>query len=154
MKIDYSEKEDIFYSDLKLNSLESFEKIRERKGLIRIDFHTLFEKPTIEQKNAFKYLIENEKDVFDKMVLGIIDSYNKEILSKFKGYVEFLPVIKEPLDLKKEVSIDNIIVSNKHINGTSYIMYKGDCSWDDEHGFCAVMNKNQFIEFGSWDLHY
>jgi hypothetical protein len=154
MKIDYSEKEDIYYSDLKLNSLESFGKIREPKALIRIDFHTLFEKPTIEQKNAFNYLIENEKDVFDKMILGIIDSYNKEILSKFKDYAEFLPVIKTPMDLKREISIDDIIVSNKYINGTSYVMYKGDCSWDDEHGFCVVMNKNQFIEFGSWDLHY
>ncbi|MEO1032725.1 MAG: hypothetical protein AAFX55_15035 [Bacteroidota bacterium] len=154
MKIDYSEKEDIYYCDLKLKSLEHYGKTNKSNTLIRIDFHTLFNKPSVEQENALNYLIENEEDIFKIMNLEIITTYNNEILKKFEKFKKFLPIIKTESDLYNEIYITDILVSDNSKLDFAFVLFKGECSWDIEHGFCVVMHKNEFIELDSWDYYY
>tara|TARA_B100000378_G_C17843310_1_gene342387 strand:+ start:90 stop:554 length:465 start_codon:yes stop_codon:yes gene_type:complete len=154
MKIGYSEDEDIYYCDLKLKSLKNYGKPKQSNTLIRIDFHTLFDKPTFEQENALNYLIENEEDIFKIMNREIVKTYNNEILKKFEKFKEFLPVIKTESDLHNEISITDVLVSGNSETDFAFVLFKGECSWDIEHGFCAVMHKKKFIELGPWDYYY
>tara|TARA_Y100000815_G_C13035237_1_gene384653 strand:+ start:53 stop:517 length:465 start_codon:yes stop_codon:yes gene_type:complete len=154
MKIDYSENEDIYYCDLKLKSLKNYGKTKQSNTLIRIDFHTLFDKPTFEQENALNYLIENEEDIFKIMNREIVKTYNNKILKKFEKFKEFLPVIKTESDLHNEISITDILVSGNSETDFAFVLFKGECSWDIEHGFCVAMHKKKFIELGSWDYYY
>ncbi|CAM1369709.1 DUF6985 domain-containing protein [Tenacibaculum xiamenense] len=155
MEIEYSEEEDQYYSLITLKSLNQFKKgNRPLNDFICIDFFGFGDEPSKEQLNAYKFLLENEEKIFNSLIIGAVNSYNSIYLKRFEKHIEFLPKITDTCDLKKAISIENIIISDNHKNDSSFIMFKGECNWDEEHGVCLVMLKDEFITMQSWDYHH
>lgn len=154
MKIEYSEEEDEYYSLVTLKSLNQFEKKHQPKDSISIDFFGFGEKPSKEQLIAYEFLLKNEERIINSLIKGAVNSYNSIYLKRFEKFIEFLPKIKDTSDFKKAISIENIIISDNHENGSSFVMYKGECNWDEEHGVCIVMLKDKFITMESWDYYH
>ena len=154
MEIEYLEEEDQYYSLVTLKSLNQFEKIDDPKDSISVDFYDIGEQPNEEQITAFQFLLNNEEKVFSSLIKGAVTSYNSVYLERFKDLIEFLPKIENEDDFKKAVTIENIIISDNHEDDASFVMFKGECNWDEEHGFCIVMLKDKFITMKSWHYYH
>lgn len=115
------------------------------------------ENPTESQLNAFNYLLENQKSIFENM-LTYMDKDKEVWIDVFYlhngEYESGFPNCKNPRDLHKYFSFDKIRIDKEGEDNLSYIALMGGCEWDMEHGFGAVLHKEKVKEIGSWDTGY
>jgi hypothetical protein len=121
--------------------------------------------PSPAQENAFRFLVENENDVCQAVMIEVLKAYpvichgpldwlvtwlRKYRESRVWGWLarSLRPECKTPEDLKQALRCSGVEFSVLHLNSFAYVAFSFDTIWyeTDEEGFAVVFHP----KLGTW----
>jgi hypothetical protein len=105
-------------------------------------------KPSEPQAAAIDYLAAHELELYEKILKAIAD-YAQEFRSDWEENspelaAKVLP--GKPEDVADRISFAHVSISPRTKDGIAYIEIAGNCTWDAEHGFCAVLHRDRIVD--------
>lgn len=103
---------------------------------------------------AYQFILDNQKDILIAIFEELLKVYPK--WQDDYGYdeddkAEFMPYINTIEDLYRLIKPIGIHIICQSKESISYVGYEFDCTWDDEHGFGAMLHKDRIVEIGQAD---
>ncbi len=112
---------------------------------------------TQEQIAAYNYVIENQNNIRDSIITGLMKAY-PEMQSEYDfdedEAEELMPDIRDREDFKKLIGLYRVHILNVFKNGIAYTGYEFDCSWEEEHGLGVMMYQDKIVEIGGVDASF
>jgi hypothetical protein len=118
--------------------------------------------PSEAQAKAIDYLAAHEAELYEK-VLKAIAVYAQEFRPDWEKNspelaAKVLPREDKPEDVVDRIAFAHICLSPKSKDGLAYVELWGDCTWDADHGFCVVLNRDRIVDlsqqgYGWTDKH-
>lgn len=126
----------------------SFTEDQRNQGNVEVCFYNISGRttePTIEQKNALRYVIEHQKQLIEAFF-----KYTKDFLYPIHiGYIGYdevsFPEIANSEELRKAMGLVSINIWSEHKEDCSYISFRFDFSGDYEHGTYLVCHKSKVL---------
>jgi len=108
-----------------------------------------------EQREAFRYFVENRELIATRMAEALFGYYT-DIGSDLRAQLgpevsKAAPEIANPADLNQLVEITTLVFPLVLEEGECRIGFMGSCTWDPEHGIGVVFSDGE-IEVGCQDL--
>jgi len=108
--------------------------------------------PIDEQFNAINLFLSKEEQIYEKVFDELtkqyvimkprhIDDYGEEFID------ELFPNLNSVDDLDKVILLNNISLTLLSKDNFAFITLHFNCTWDDEHGFCIVIHKDNVVQF-------
>ena len=102
------------------------------------------------QLKAIRYLVENDQQVRDTLLLGLLN----ELPELQDIYEDLMPEIDAIEDFRNYIGLANLHVMASDKDGFAYIGFELGCEWDDEHGVGVMMHKDRVLEIGQADTAF
>jgi hypothetical protein len=101
------------------------------------------------QANAINYLLAHEATLYSKL-LGALASYAGKFRADWENLDPQLAdrIVPDKMTTKqvaRRIEFRTIYFGRRWRNGIAYIEFYGECTWDREHGFRAVMHRNRVV---------
>lgn len=102
-------------------------------------------KPSAVQTNAYKFLKENEAQITQAILAGLLIDY-PQIREVYGGIEdEYLPNIETAEDFRRVIRPIRIHINEEEENESAYIGFEFDCLWDVEHGLGVMTRRLEYI---------
>jgi hypothetical protein len=104
--------------------------------------------PQPRQEAAFRHLRDHEADVFRVVLESLFQSYQACTSSPLGGFWDWVggllgvKPIKSPDDLAEQAHFNGVELTQESKNGSAYVLFDADCSWEPEHGMLIVYHKD------------
>ncbi len=103
------------------------------------------------QEAAYRFLRDNEADVFRAVLEALFESYKAYTdapsplspLWNWLGGLLGVKPIESPEGLNTEAGFTDVEVAREHINGLAYLLFDVTCAWEPEHGMIVVYHKDR-----------
>lgn len=114
--------------------------------------------PTKEQENAYQHLMKSTPDVVVALTTRLA-KYYKRMRPRYLDYLgskgsRLMPEIKEALDLLQLIDLIHIYIHAESKDGSAYVGFHFDCTWEKEHGLGFIMHRNKVLEVDSADISF
>ena len=106
---------------------------------------------------GYRYLIANQESILDAVLSELMKVYPQMQLEYGYESVEkanYMPDVLHKDDLKTIIKPQKVYILDIVKNGTPYIGFQFFCTWDDEHGFGAMMHECSIIKTGGADSSF
>jgi hypothetical protein len=130
---------------------------RDRVGQFELTVDTQGERrPSPEQAAAVEYLLANEAHVRG-VLLAAAAKYAGEVRAAYadgltgeqsREFEEALPENPTPADMDGRIDFSSLNVTENAQEGTAYVEYALNCTWDDEHGVMVVLHRDRVVYVG------
>lgn len=133
-------------------------------------FNDSKERPSAEQEQVFRFLIENETRVGNAVVEGVIEAYPafcevcREVEEQY--YKKGSPIAPiEDLDeivprkitrkkLQDLIQLVTVYIHRSHLQEFARVGFSFHCTWDEEHGLGVLTQKDNVVEVGQMDIAF
>lgn len=115
------------------------------------------ESPKEYHKKAFEYLIENQEQIKDSILISLMNEYpniQDEYDYEPEDKRELMPEIINPNDFKKRIGLSQLHFVNVTKDTIGYIGFEFGCEWDDDHGLGIMTHKDRVIKIGHADTSF
>ncbi|MCI0742624.1 MAG: hypothetical protein L0Y72_26625 [Gemmataceae bacterium] len=127
------------------------ERKRRDEGILPIAIWASGSGPTVPQEAAYRFLRDNEADVFRAVLEALFESYKAYTdapsplspLWNWLGGLLGVKPIESPEGLNTEAGFTDVEVAREHINGLAYLLFDVTCAWEPEHGMIVVYHKDR-----------
>lgn len=127
------------------------ERQRRGEGILPLTIWAGESGPTAWQEAAFRFLRDNEAEVFRAVLRALFESYKGYTdspsplspLWNWLGGVLGVKPIESPEGLNTEAGFTGVEVTRERINGLAYILFDVSCAWESEHGMMIVYHKER-----------
>lgn len=114
--------------------------------------------PTKEQETAYQHLMESTLDVLAALVARLAKCY-KQMRPRYLDFLgskaaRLMPEIKEPGELLRLIDLVHIYIHAESKDGSAYVGFHFDCTWEKEHGLGFIMHRNKVLEVDSADISF
>ncbi|WP_196894002.1 DUF6985 domain-containing protein [Aureivirga marina] len=103
---------------------------------------------------TLQYILENTDQIIENICKKICK--NQELIDIYDANSpEFsygIPTYENHKLATRHFMITSLHISEKEKDGLKYFSFKGECSWDYEHGIGCVLHKDEVLKLGSWDV--
>jgi hypothetical protein len=105
---------------------------------------------TPEQEKAIDYFIEHEAKLYP-VLLRALAKYAEDFRVDWVANDQELadkvvPSGMKPEQVAERISFSTVYVSRRSLEGMAYVEVSGECTWDLDHGFCAVLHKDRLVD--------
>lgn len=112
------------------------------------------ETPEEHHRRAYDYVIENQRAILDAMLADLLAAY--AVWKDDWGYADddmdgLMPAVSAPADFAALLRPISIVVHDARKDGLPYIGYEFAATWDEEHGFGAVLHGTRIVDLGGGD---
>jgi hypothetical protein len=112
--------------------------------------------PTKEQSAAYKYLVDHQEAIRDKILSGVFKKYPEYRAAYIEDYDldesdQTLPSLQRPDQLRNIMGLANVLIHRVVRNGVSYVGYEFGCAWETEHGLGVMTHRARVVELGGAD---
>ncbi|MFI1742866.1 DUF6985 domain-containing protein [Thalassobellus sediminis] len=121
------------------------------------DSTLILDKPKDYQYSAYKYVIENQEIIKEKILSALLKEYPE--IQNIYDYEsdekqEIMPDITTNNEFKKLIGLSRLHFVNVHKNNIGYVGFEFGCEWDDEHGLGVMTYMNRVIKIGGADSSF
>jgi hypothetical protein len=95
------------------------------------------------QREAIEYLERHEAKLYQQLVRAIATYANELRRNWSTGRKR--PRRLGTNEITEHITFKSIALSNRSREGTAYLEVSGECSWDREHGFKAVVHRDRVV---------
>jgi hypothetical protein len=105
--------------------------------------------PNPPQASAFRWLRDQEADVFRAVLGALFESYRTYTASPLSGFWKWLgrclgvKPIESPEGLDAAAYFLELQVAREYKGDAAYLLFSVNCSWEPEHGMLVVYHKDR-----------
>jgi hypothetical protein len=129
---------------------------RAAQGILPVSVETLGRsEPSDAQREAYKYIEQNEQAVSQAVTAGILEYYQfirKEDPNWFDDWD--CPEIDSVSDLAALIEFAGLVVTPFEINGDALVGFQFHCDWDLEQGLGVLIHNDRVIEIGDGETSF
>jgi Domain of unknown function (DUF6985) len=134
------------------------EERRRREGILPLSIRDpAAAGPTSQQQTAFRFLRDNEADVFRAALGALFQSYQEYTASPISGFWEWVgglfgvKPIESPDALAAQANFTELEISAESKDDLAYLLFHVNCDWEPEHGMMIVYHKDRPAEWTTPD---
>ncbi len=111
--------------------------------------------PTPKQEAAFRFLLENERAVYDAVLAQVWDSFQSAYGQEHWRRIAGLKPAAGVADLAGKFAVRRLEISHEARGGFAHLTFLIDSEWQDEHGLMVVFSPDTHeATWTSWDGLY
>ncbi|WP_395733236.1 DUF6985 domain-containing protein [Prosthecobacter sp.] len=114
--------------------------------------------PTEEQEAAYQHLLECTPDVVAALIFSL-EKYYKRMRPRYLDFLgteaaQLMPELSQATDLVRLIDLIHVYIHAEAKNGSAYVGFHFDCTWEKEHGLGCIMHLNKVLEVDSADISF
>jgi Domain of unknown function (DUF6985) len=111
--------------------------------------------PLSEQAEAYRFLLDHEHAIRDRIAQAVFDCYNEVIPQYLEhGYLDLPPALDSPDELRDLIGLSAVHVLPLGIDGVNFVGFSFGCAWDEEHGLGVMTWAGDVYEVGGADTAF